>query len=198
MYVRIYFLFSILWIFISAVSACNISITDRVYLISKDFFTGYKGDEFSIYDSTKKHLLYRIESNYAIGQKIKIVNRSTKQIIAMLRNRNGYQASFSIKTSSNQYVNGTIEKVSNMTDIHYIVQWDKHKIFIGRQFKSPVTVFQYEANSSEVLANFERLSDSYNFKKQYKLQILSNELPDTIYFLSVAVITRIMIRGGRG
>ena len=113
----------------------------------------------------------------------------------MLRNRGGRQAIFSIKTSSNQYVNGTIQEVFNMTDIHYIVQWDKHRIFIGRQFKSPVTVFQYDANSSEVLTNFERLPD---FKKQYKLQILSNELPDTIYFLSVAVITRIMIRGGRG
>ena len=130
MYVRIYFLFSILWIFISAVSACNISITDRVYLISKDFFTGYKGDEFSIYDSTKKHLQYCIESNYAIGQKIKIVDRSTKQIIAMLRNRGGRQAIFSIKTSSNQYVNGTIQEVSNMTDIHYIVQISSNSISI--------------------------------------------------------------------
>ena len=40
----------------------------------------------------------------------------------MLRNRGGRQAIFSIKTSSNQYVNGTIQEVFNMTDMHNIVQ----------------------------------------------------------------------------
>ncbi|CAF0784786.1 unnamed protein product [Adineta ricciae] len=184
MYIRIYFLPWIIFISLPAIN--NLPTCVRIYFITKDFFNGYKDEEFSIYDSTRKQLQYRIESDFAFGLKLKVVNQSTKQITAMIRrlSKGGVsRANFAIIDSSlNQYINGTIEKVFNMTDKYYLIQWHKHRVFIGNQFKAPVRIFQYE-NSSEILAI---------------LETLSNKLPDEIYFLAVGVILQTERHGGRG
>jgi hypothetical protein len=47
-------------------------------LIKKDFFSGYKLGQFSIFDPTKNRLLYRIESYYKIEGKLERIDHVFK------------------------------------------------------------------------------------------------------------------------
>jgi hypothetical protein len=57
----------------------------RQYVIEKDFFTGFKSGEFSIYDQSGRNLLYRIESQYAITQTVALYAYPRKQMVATIR-----------------------------------------------------------------------------------------------------------------
>ncbi len=50
----------------------------RSYFIEKEFFNGLKSNEFSIFDSRKKDLLYRIEWYYTIGGRFQLIHQSSK------------------------------------------------------------------------------------------------------------------------
>jgi hypothetical protein len=58
----------------------------RQYVMEKDFFTGLKSGEFSVYDQSERNLLYRLESRYAITQRAELYAYPGKQIIASIRN----------------------------------------------------------------------------------------------------------------
>ena len=60
--------------------------TPRQYIIEKDFFTGLKAGEFSVYDQSGKNLLYRLESRYAVTQRAELYAFPGKQLVASLRN----------------------------------------------------------------------------------------------------------------
>jgi len=58
----------------------------RRYRIEKDFFTGVKAGEFSVYDEYGRNLLYRFESRYAITQTGELYTYPSKQIVASIQN----------------------------------------------------------------------------------------------------------------
>jgi len=58
----------------------------RQYVIEKDFFTGFKAGEFSVYDQSEKNLLYRLESSYAITQTAQLYAYPGKQMVGSIRN----------------------------------------------------------------------------------------------------------------
>jgi hypothetical protein len=59
----------------------------RQYIIKKDIFTGFKVGEFSVYDQSENHLLYRSESRYALTQAADIYVYPGKQLVASIRNK---------------------------------------------------------------------------------------------------------------
>jgi hypothetical protein len=77
-------------IFLVLISLCFVSTHRqwvlRRYRIEKDLFTGIKAGEFSVYDQSGRHLLYRIESRYAITQTAELYTYPSKQIVASIRN----------------------------------------------------------------------------------------------------------------
>ena len=58
----------------------------RQYLVEKDFFTGIKAGEFSIYDQSGRTLLFRLESRYAFTQTAELYAYPGKQLVASIRN----------------------------------------------------------------------------------------------------------------
>jgi hypothetical protein len=58
----------------------------RKYIIEKDFFTGFKAGEFSIYDQSSKNLVYRLESRYAVTQRSELYAYPGRQLVASIRN----------------------------------------------------------------------------------------------------------------
>ncbi len=188
MLIRIYVLIVIVMVGISTVN--NSKPTIRSYFIEKDFFSGLKLGEFSIFDSTKKQLLYRIESYYTIGGKIELIDVSSKQIIGQLTNPLNlllYAGNFSIfNLSSNQWINGKIERIFHMVNDKYIIKWNKRSILMETKFGSLTTTFEYE-NHSGILAKFEKRPTLFIWSNKYDLQVLSDDLPHAIYFLAIAI-----------
>lgn len=162
----------------------------RNYLIEKDFFNGLKLSEFSIFDSRKKHLLYRIESYYTIGGKLELIDQSSKEIIGNLTNELNlllYSGNLSIyDLSSYQWINGKIEFIFDMINEKYLIQFNKYNILMETKLNSLTTIFQLE-NHNEILAKFQKRSISFIWTNKYDLQILSNYFPDGIYFLAIAI-----------
>ncbi len=72
----------------------------RQYVIEKDFFTGLKAGEFSIYDQSGRNLLYRLESRYAVAQRLELYAYPGKQLVASLRNSWSPWSKISIKNFS--------------------------------------------------------------------------------------------------
>ena len=56
------------------------------YLIEKDFFTGVKAGEFSVYDPSRRNLLNWLESRYAITQTVELYAYPRKQRVPSIRN----------------------------------------------------------------------------------------------------------------
>jgi len=162
----------------------------RSYFIEKDFFSGIKMGEFSIYDSRKTRLLYRIESYYTIGGKLEVIDTSTKQVIGRLNNPWNlllYKGNLTIfHSSSNQWIKGRIEKVFHMFNDKYIIKWNNRSVLMENPFGSLRTTFQYE-NHSRILAEIQKRSISFIWSNKYDLKIYSDYFPDCIYFLAIAI-----------
>jgi hypothetical protein len=54
------------------------------------------------------------------------------------------------------------------------------------KFGSLTTTFEYEYHS-EILAKFKKRPVLFIWSNKYDLQILSNNLPDSIYFIAIAI-----------
>jgi len=111
----------------------NSSTVLRRYYIKKDFFSGLKLGQFSIFDSTQKNLLYRLKSYYKIGGKLELIDQSSKKVIGNLTNAKGGEFSL-FDSSSNQWINGKIERLFNMLDCKAIIKWNKRSIFMQTKF----------------------------------------------------------------
>jgi hypothetical protein len=158
--------------------------------MEKDFFNGFKLAEFSVFDSSEKHLLYRIESYYVVGGKIQLIDISSKQIIGKLTNSLNlllYEGNFSIfNFSSHQWIDGNIQRIFNLINEKYLIKWNDKTIIMETKFGSLTTTFQYEFQN-EILAKIQKRSIAFIWSNKYDLHLFSNQFPDAIYFLSIAV-----------
>ncbi len=183
MLVRIYIL--ILITIVRTLAVKNSSTVLRRYYIKKDFFSGLKLGQFSIFDSTQKNFLYRLKSYYKIGGKLELIDQSSKKVIGNLTNARGGDFSL-FDSSSNQWINGKIERLFNLMDSKSIIKWNKRSILMATKFGSLTTTFEYEYHSG-LLAKVKKRSISFISTNRYDLQILSNDLPDTFYFFGLAI-----------
>ncbi len=162
----------------------------RNYFIEKDAFKGLKLGGFSIFDSSKIHLLYRIESHYTIGGKLVLIDQSSKQVIGYLTRPSNfllYKGNFSIlDLSSNQWINGRIETIFHIFNQKCIIKCNKQNILMEKKFGSLTTTFQYEYHTG-ILAKCKYRLISSIWSNKYDLQILSDDFPHPIYFLAIAI-----------
>lgn len=166
-----------------------ISHIQTTYIFSKDFFIGYKAAEFSIFASNKPFVQYRIESDYALGQKIRLVKQSTKEVIGRLKGEWStapHSLRFSIlNTSSEQWNNGTIKRIPDRKPTRYIIKWDNSIFWMKSQINGTMAFENEDENVT--LATFKRIRGSFTESKRYQLWIFSNVVPEPIFFLALAV-----------
>jgi len=188
MLIRIYILVLITIFGILAVKNSHTTATRR-YFMKRDFFNGFKSAEFSIFDSSEKVLLYRIESYHVLGGSIELIDSLSKQVTGKLRstvNIFSYEGNFQIfNSSSNQWINGKIERIFNVFNEKYLIKWNGYSILMETKPLSLTTTFEYEYHSG-ILAEIKQRSLTI-LRSKYDLKIYSDDLPHAIYFLAIAV-----------
>ncbi|CAF1132265.1 unnamed protein product [Rotaria sp. Silwood1] len=163
---------------------------NRTYLIKKDFLSGIKGGEFSIYDSQGKTRLYRMESKFGITHDVRLFTYPSKKLLARLKAKVTpvmYKATITIYNNDNdQWTNGTIEQNFKLVGNKFTIIWnDDNRILMEATPASLNTVF-IEQPLGNVVAKFRKRISSLFWRNKYDLQILSNTYPDALYFLGVA------------
>jgi hypothetical protein len=158
------------------------------YVVRKDFFTGIKAGEFSVYDTSEKNLYYRIESNYGIMQNNKVISYPSKQEIGRLQAQIKpllYKAEISILDSqSNQWINGLIQQNFQLLGGSFNIDWNGYRITMETEAVSLTTKFN-DANG-QLLAQYRTRPASLFWTRKYDMQIFSNKYPEQIYLLGLA------------
>ncbi|UJR24664.1 hypothetical protein I4U23_006037 [Adineta vaga] len=164
--------------------------TNRTYLIKKDFISGLKGGEFSVYDSNGKVRQYRMESKFGATHDVRIYALPSKKLLARLKAKFTaamYKATVSILVNEqrNQWSNATIEQNYKLVGNKFTIIWNENRIIMEGKAASLNTEF-IEEPLGTVLAKFRKRVSSLFWRNKYDLQVLSDKYPDTLYFLGVA------------
>ena len=179
-------LFSIILI----IEKINCQKANRTYLIKKDLISGLKGGEFSIYDDQGKNQVYRMESKVGATHNVKLFKgQDRKTPLAILKGKFSvvlYKASISILNEKrNQWNNGTIQQNYKIVGNKFLISFDNVQISMEGKAASLDTNFIDQSNGN-ILAKFRKRISSLFWKNKYDLQILSDSIPDYVYFLGVA------------
>jgi uncharacterized protein YxjI len=162
---------------------------NRTYLIKKDFLSGAKGGEFTVYDSTGKTLQYRMETKFGITHDVQISILPSKKLVARLKAKVTaamYKASISILNNDiNKWVNGTIQQNFKIVGNKFTIQYEGNQIVMEGKAASLDTTF-IEDPQGTILAKFRKRISSVFWRNKYDLQVLSNTYPDALYLLGVA------------
>ena len=159
----------------------------REYVIRKDYFTGIKAGEFSIYDKSEKHVQYRIESNYGVMQNVKVISQASKQEIGRLQAKISlllYKAEISIlDPQTNQWISGLMEQNLQFFGSSFDINWNAHRISMESEAVSLTSRFYDE--DRQLLAQF-RLRPVTFLTRKYDMKVFSNKYPEQIYLLAMA------------
>ena len=162
------------------------------YVLVRDYFSGFKAPEYSIYDKSEKNLYYRIESSYGLHDKLKLVVYPSKKVIAKIRGKTKkklYQATFSIhNTTSNQWAEGNIIENSQWLHTNYTIEWNGSHLSIITHLITPWIVDIVDPSKSELLAQSQRRWFSWKYK--YQLDLFSDRMPESVYLFAFAVASR--------
>lgn len=166
--------------------------SSMTYVVIRDYFLLFKAPEYSIYNTSEKDLYYRIESNYDIQDNIKLVTYPSKQVIAKLRSKKRetpYEAKISIcnTTDPKQWSHGMIIQHPQWFYTNYSIEWNGYHLSMISEIASWTTDI-LDPSQNHPLARIERFWLSRNFK--YQLEISSNKVPESIYLLGLAVVSR--------
>jgi hypothetical protein len=116
----------------------------RQYVIRKDFFHGLKAGEFSIYDTTEQNLHYRIESDFALLQSVKIIAYPSKQEVGRIEAQLKpllFKADIIIlDPQANQWVKGLIQQNYKLLGSSFNIDWNGHRITMENEVDSLIKI----------------------------------------------------------
>ncbi|CAF1518644.1 unnamed protein product [Rotaria sp. Silwood1] len=163
----------------------------RKYVIRKDWFNLFKAGEFSIYDTSQKGLIYRIESNVGIFLDSKLIAYPSKKEVGRLqvkRNLKPYSRVLSIlDPQTNQWIVGYMQRNTQAIEFHgtsFNIDWNGHYITMKKETTSLTSKF-HDTNG-QLLAEFKiRLTSLLFGRKKYDMEIFSDKYPEQIYLLAL-------------
>ena len=172
----------------------------RKYVVKEDFFKGLKAAEFSIMDEDEQQLLYRIESNFHILHRIEIFRypeqKKTSHLGAIIH-IGFYRANFSIlDEKKNRWIEGNIDQRVGHWKKLFVVQWNGNQFNLTNERGDPT--YHFRGNNNTLLADFSLRWYSGYWRNLYSLKIYTNQYPDEIYFLALAVADRCLSSKHRG
>ncbi|CAF2549784.1 unnamed protein product [Rotaria sp. Silwood2] len=161
----------------------------RQYLIKKDFFSGFKAGEFSIYDQSANTLLFRLESRFDVTQNAELYAYPGKRMVASMKNLWSpwlYDAEIQVfDIMFNQWNFGRITQAFPTYTFRYIIQYANQRLIMEHQAFSLTTEIRNEQPPNDVLARIRTKLSSFILPNKYDLEIYTNELPDVIYLLAL-------------
>ncbi|CAF1165938.1 unnamed protein product [Adineta steineri] len=183
------FSFYFVFLCINILNVVDATGRNRTYLIKKDFISGFKGGEFTVYDSNGKIRQYRMESKFGITHDVNVHTLPSKKLLAKLKAKVTaimYKATITIfDNDSNKWINGTIEQNYELVGNKFTILFNENRLLMEGTPFSLNTQF-IDESIGNTLAKFRKRVTSYFWRNKYDLQILSNKYPDTLYFLGIA------------
>ncbi|CAF2819499.1 unnamed protein product [Rotaria sp. Silwood2] len=169
--------------------ACSTS--KREYVVKKDFLTGVKAGEFSIYDQTGKNLQYRVESRYNALHSVELVAYPSKQVIARLKNQITlllYKGTLEIlDAKSNKWITGTINQKLKILNHKSVIDWNGRRLVMKHSIPSFTTRFFDEAQRNRLVAEYRIHVVSSMVTNKYTMKIFTDEIPDALFLLCLTV-----------
>ncbi|CAF3839249.1 unnamed protein product [Rotaria sp. Silwood1] len=164
----------------------------REYVVKKDFITGFKAGEFSIYDQTGKNFQYRVESRYNAAHSVELVAYPSKQVIARLKNQLTfflYKGTLEIldAASKKKWITGTINQKLKMLSHTSIIDWNGKRLFMKHNFPSFTTQFFDETQGNRLMAEYRIHVVSSIVTNKYTMKIFTDEIPDALFLLCLTV-----------
>jgi hypothetical protein len=158
----------------------------RSYVIEKDYFRGFKGQEYTVYDSQGEKPLYRMEPQFGITHNIQLFQGlKNKDPIAFLQEKFftfSYKATIAIRNkTTNRWTNGIVEHSFHMVTMKFTINYNNVDIFMKDGIISWDTTF-VDSSNQQVVAQFHK-KISWGFgREKYQLQVFSDKFPDQLYF----------------
>jgi hypothetical protein len=184
----IYICFTVLLLTSTIFTDVNSQNAIQQYVIRKDFFTGVKAGEFTVYDTSEKNTYYRIESEYSGWQKIKLIAYPSKQEVGRLQSKISlfkYKAEISIlDPQTNQWINGLIQQHIHILGSTYDIDWNGNRITMETDTAS--ITWRFLDINKQLLAKFRIRPSSVVWTNKYDMEIFSNKYPEQIYLLGLA------------
>ncbi|CAF4591015.1 unnamed protein product [Rotaria sp. Silwood2] len=169
-------------------TVCN--TPKRQYVIQADLFGGFSSPSLSIYDQTGKHLKFRLKSQFVLLHSVQLVTHPEKTLIGKLKAKMKpfvYAATFSVYDNrTKQWRDGVINQKFQMLGFNWTIEWHHHKLSMEAKLGSSSTKFYDTQGNHRLLAEFQ-LRSRWSFRTKYDMEIYSDEIPDSLYFLCLAV-----------
>ncbi|CAF1003730.1 unnamed protein product [Rotaria sp. Silwood1] len=176
---------------LSFITIIACSTSKREYVIKKDFFTGVKAGEFSVYDRTGKNLQYRIESRYNALHSVELVAYPSKQAIARLKNQITlllYKGTLEIlDAKSNKWITGTINQKLKVLNHKSVINWNGRQLSMKHNIPSFTTKFFDEAQRNRLVAEYRIHMVASAVANKYTMKIFTDEIPDALFLLCLTV-----------
>ncbi len=161
---------------------------NRTYVIEKDYFSGFKGRGYTVYDIQGKTPLYRMEPQFGMTHNIQLFQGlKNKDPIAFLKAKFFtlfYKATIAIRNKTTDlWTNGTVEHSFHMLTMKFTINYNNLVIVMKDVFMSWDTTFS-DSSNQQVVAQFRRKNLLSFGREKYQLQVFSDEFPDQLYFFA--------------
>ncbi|CAM4852201.1 unnamed protein product, partial [Rotaria magnacalcarata] len=158
----------------------------RTYVIEKDYFGGFKGRGYTVYDSQGKKSLYRMEPQFGMTHNIQLFQGlKNKDPIAFLKEKFFtlfYKATIAIRNATtDRWKNGTVEQSFHMLTMKFTINYNNLDIIMKDGIMSWNTVY-VDSFNQQVLAQFRRKMSWPFGREKYQLQVFFDKFPDQLYF----------------
>ncbi len=209
-YISVYHLYSIhkmssncivvtLLLLIANTISAQSRFDNRTYVVRKDrVMTDYRLAEFSIFDSTGKQRQYRLRTYYTDIHAALLYTSPSGEIVAMFEGewtKEINTANISINTLSDKWIDGKITRRFDSRNDSYVISWNGINIIMKGKSESSFTELRDE-RTSDLLGKFRLKSGTIWYQCKYELIIMSNKMPDAVYFIAVATMDhRFMLKG---
>lgn len=158
------------------------------YIIRRDMFDVFKASEYSIYDTSETKLLYRIESEYSMFPKLKLIRYPQRRINGRLKSRFHfpfYKGDFSIiDTRKNRWIFGTMQRNFLLNQSSFDINWYGQRISLNLDTFSSTHKFK---DSNGILQAEYQMDYVSSFRAaRYNLTIYTDTYLDGLYILGFA------------
>ena len=172
--------------------------TTQEYVIRRDLFNGFKAAEFTVYDTNENQIFYRLESDYGLGQRLRLVKQPSKAEVGRLTAKINlflYEADISIlNPKTNEWGVGSITQNFKFMGNSFDIIWRGRRIKVETKAFAFTTYFYDE--DQQVLAQSRR--SALVLRRKHDLKIFSDRYLKEIYFLGLAAYDRLISARGKG
>ncbi|CAF1350155.1 unnamed protein product [Adineta steineri] len=163
----------------------------RDYVVSHEYSSGLRREEFSVYDGTENNVLCRLETlGYGNNRLSNLISYPSYQTIGSIRNVWSpflYQSYFNVFDDQlNQWMPGQITQRYRPQGFRFTIGYGGHIYTMENKVGSSIIDVKDELRPNYILTRFYQTNLNTLFKSfKYDIQVYRDDLPDPIYILAL-------------